>query len=65
MAPPWRGGPPKKGKPGAPREARRHEKTRHGTFVKTDYLFIVNGMVLETVLGASSRFSIKTGGCGR
>ena len=34
-------------------------------FVKTDYVFIVNDTVPQTVLGTSSRFSIKTDGCGR
>ena len=34
-------------------------------FVKIDYLFVVNDMVAQAVLEASSRFSIKTGGCGR
>jgi hypothetical protein len=33
-------------------------------FVKIDYVFVVNDTVAQAVLEASSRFSIKTGGCG-
>jgi hypothetical protein len=36
-----------------------------GGFVKIDYVWIVNDTVVQAVLVASSRFSIKTGGCGR
>ena len=38
---------------------------RANRFVKFDYLLIVNDTVVQSVLVASSRFSIKTGGCGR
>ena len=56
----------KNGRTDGSREGNRPAKRTPATrFVKFDYLLIVNDTVVQAVLVASSRFSIKTGGCGR